>query len=157
MNNHPFDLIFVAFFPKFNRDSYMEFQQKIILGNFSKTLYKPRLSSFKICEISPYFLQFYSGFELCRKIPKKFTQVLSHVVCMLLRRNVHKQVTKGNTGKKIQEVFCQKTSFVHSRSGTYYALYPWVFWSETLTRYSWLCVLSFGWDLKIKFVPPDLQ
>ena len=55
---------------------------------------KPRLSSTKIFEISPYLLQFYSGFILHWKILKKFTQLLSYVVCTQLRRHVHKHITK---------------------------------------------------------------
>jgi len=61
---------------------------------FLKFCEKPRLSSSKICEISPYSLQFYSGSILCWKIAKKITQVLSCVVCILLSRHVHKKFTK---------------------------------------------------------------
>jgi len=50
---------------------------------------KPRLSSTKTCEISPYFPKFYSGFDFALK---KFTRVLSHVVCTQGRRPVHKQI-----------------------------------------------------------------
>ena len=59
---------------------------------FHKFYWKPRLSSTETCEISPYFRQFYSGSVLRRK---KFTQVLSYVVCTQVRRHVHKQITKG--------------------------------------------------------------
>jgi len=58
---------------------------------FLKFCEKPRLSSSKICEISPYFLQFYS---LSKNCVEKFTQVLSCVVCTLLRRHVHKPIIK---------------------------------------------------------------
>jgi len=34
MYTHPFDVKFVAFYPKFNPDSYVEFQEKIIPGQF---------------------------------------------------------------------------------------------------------------------------
>ena len=33
-NTHPFDLEFVAFGPKFRGDSYLEFQEKTISGEF---------------------------------------------------------------------------------------------------------------------------
>ena len=33
-NTHPFDLKFVAFCPKFSGDSYVEFQEKTISGEF---------------------------------------------------------------------------------------------------------------------------
>ena len=68
-----------------------------ILGkNYSGTIFlkfceKPRLSSSNICEISLYFLQFYSVLKNC---VEKFTQVLSCIVCTLRRTHVHKQITK---------------------------------------------------------------
>ena len=65
VNTHLFDLKFVTLCLKFSRDSYMEFQEKTISGEFSEILCKPRLSSTKTCEILSYFLQFYSGFVLC--------------------------------------------------------------------------------------------
>jgi len=34
VNTHPFDLKFVAFCPKFSRDSYVEFQEKTISREF---------------------------------------------------------------------------------------------------------------------------
>jgi len=40
------------------------FRKKLFRENFSEIFCKPRLSSTKTCGISPYFLQFYSGFVL---------------------------------------------------------------------------------------------
>ena len=37
VNTHPFDLKFVAFCPKFSGDSYVEFQEKMISGEFLRT------------------------------------------------------------------------------------------------------------------------
>jgi len=34
VNAHPFDLKFIAFCPKFSGDSYVEFQEKTISGEF---------------------------------------------------------------------------------------------------------------------------
>jgi len=91
-NTHPFDLDFVAFCPKFSRDCYAEFQEKNYFGRiFHKFYWKSRLSSTETCEISPYFQQFYSGSILRWK---KFTQVLSYVVCTQVRSHVHKHITK---------------------------------------------------------------
>jgi len=47
VNTHLFDLKFVAFCPKFNGDSYVEFQEKTISGEFFINFFKPRLSSTK--------------------------------------------------------------------------------------------------------------
>ena len=67
------------------------FRKKPFRKNFSEILCKPRLSSTETCEMPPYFLQFYYGSVLHWK---KFTQVLSYVVCTKVRRHVHKQITK---------------------------------------------------------------
>jgi len=54
---------------------------------------------------------------------KKFRQVLSYVVCTQVRRHVHKQIKKTRYGgENPGGFFFWKTSFVHSRSGNYYAL-----------------------------------
>jgi len=42
VNTHPFDLKFVTFGPKFSPDSYVEFQEKTILGNFFEILLKTK-------------------------------------------------------------------------------------------------------------------
>ena len=64
---------------------------------FEKFSCKPRLSSTKTCEISPYFLQFL----FCIRIKlKKFTKVLSYVVCTQVRRHVHKGITKRRYGEE---------------------------------------------------------
>jgi len=94
VNTHLFDVKFVTFCAKISRDSYVEFKKKLFRKNFSVNLCKSRLSLTKICEILPYFLQFYYGSILCRTILKKFTQVLSYVVCTQLSRHVHKQITQ---------------------------------------------------------------
>ena len=66
------------------------FRKKLFLGEFFSSR-KPRLSSTKTCEISPYFLQFL----LCVRIAlKKFTQGLSYVVCTQVKTHVHKRITK---------------------------------------------------------------
>jgi len=67
-------------------------RKKLFRKYFFEILWKTKvISSSKICEISPYFLQFCSVLKNC---VEKFTQVLSCVVCTLLRRHVHKQFTK---------------------------------------------------------------
>jgi len=58
---------------------------------------KPRLSSTKTYEISPYILQFL--FCVCIAL-KKFTQVLSYVVCSQVRRHVRKRITKRRHGEE---------------------------------------------------------
>jgi len=52
------------------------FRKELFWENFSEILCKPRLSSTKTCEISPYFLQFYSGSVLCWKNSHKYFHML---------------------------------------------------------------------------------
>jgi len=65
-------------------------------GIFHKFSRKPRLCP-TFGEISPYFLQFL----LCVRIAlKKFTQVLSYVVCTQVRRHINKRITKRKYGEE---------------------------------------------------------
>jgi len=72
------------------------FRNKLFRENFSEILWKPRLSSTKTCEISPYFRQFL--FWACIVL-KEFTQVLRFVGCAQVSRHVHKGITKRRYGK----------------------------------------------------------
>ena len=47
VNTHPFDLKFVAFCPKFSEDSYMEFQEKIISGEFFRNYVQTKAILYK--------------------------------------------------------------------------------------------------------------
>ena len=71
------------------------FRKKLFRENFSIILSKPRLSSTKTCEISPYFPIFVFWVRIALK---KFTLVLSYVVCTQVRRHVNKQITKKRYG-----------------------------------------------------------
>ena len=118
MNTHPFDLKFVAFCPKFSGDSCVEFQEKTISGEFFRNFVQTKTT--KTCEISALLsaILFWVRIAL-----KKSTQVLRYVVCTQVRRHVHKQITKRRyRGRKARTFGFRKTSFVHSRSGTCYAL-----------------------------------
>ena len=142
------------FCPKFSRDSSVGFLQKTILREFFINFVKTKAST-KILEISPYFLQKNSGSILRWKIPKKITQVLSYVDCTLVRRNVHKEITKWRYREEnpIRFVFENLVLFTLGLGlTTSYSL-----GLELFTRHSSLCVLSFGWDLSPKFFPQELQ
>jgi len=91
VNTHPFELKSVAFCHKFSGDSYVAFQEKTIseefLRNFVQTnviLYQNLWNFTLVSEI----------LFMLRIALKKFTQVLSYVVCTQVRRHVHKQITK---------------------------------------------------------------
>ena len=96
-NTHPFDLKFVAFCPKFSDDSYVEFQEENILGQFlrnfvqTKAIRYRNLWNFAILSA----ILFWVRISL-----KKFTQVLSYVVSTQLRRHVRKQITKRRYGEE---------------------------------------------------------
>jgi len=86
---------------------------------FHKFYWKPRRSSTDTCEISPYFRQFYSRFVLRWKNSHKYFHML--FVPRYGGTSINR-LQKKDTGMKSQYVLFRKTSFVHSRSGTYYAL-----------------------------------
>jgi len=71
--------------------------KKLFRENFSEILCKPRLSSTKTCEISPYFRQFLFWVRVALE---KFTQVLPYVVCTQVRRHVHKRITNIRYGEE---------------------------------------------------------
>jgi len=88
---------------------------------------------------------------------KKFTQVLSYVVCTQVRRHFHKKITKRRYGgeKPVRFAFGRSGLFTGGlRLTTPYSLNVLV---EICTRRSSLCLLSFGWDLSPRFVPQDRQ
>ena len=97
VNTHPFDLKFVAFCPKFSGDSWVEFQEKTILGEFfinfvqTKAILYRNLWNFGLI---------YATSLWVRIALKKFTQVLSYVVGTQVRRHVPKQIIKSKYAKE---------------------------------------------------------
>jgi len=67
----------------------VEFREKTIPVEFFRNFVQTKVITYQ--NFSPYFLQFL--FSICIAL-KKFTQVLSYVVCTQVRRHVHKQITK---------------------------------------------------------------
>jgi len=51
VNTHPFDLKFVAFCPKFSGDSWVEFQEKNIPGEFLENFVQTKAISTETSEI----------------------------------------------------------------------------------------------------------
>jgi len=143
-NTHPFDLKFVAFCPKFSGDSYVEFQEKSISGEFfwnfgqTKAILYRNLWNFSLLSEILFWV---------RIALKKFKQVLSYVVCTRVRRHVHKKNHKKKIRGRKARTFCfRKTSFVHPRSGTYYALlFGFTVWNfyQTFFTVSTECWLRF--------------
>ena len=153
MNTHPFDLKPVAFCPKFSGDSWVEFQEKTIPGEFfrnfvqTKAIYRNLWNSGLISGISFWV----------RIVLKKFTQVLSYVVCTQVRRHVHQQITKRRYGVEKPRLLFSENQFCSLSVWDLLRLTPWVLCSEIFTRHSSLCLLSFGWDLSPRLVPQDWQ
>ena len=105
------------------------FMKKLFWENFSEILCKPRLSSTKTCEISPYFRKFLFSVHIALK---KFTQVLPYALFSQVRRHVHKRIPKRkykleNSGRFLFE----KPVF---SVWDLLRITPWVFWSESFTR-----------------------
>jgi len=86
----------------------MEFQEKIVSGAFfrnfvqTKAILYQNLRNFTLLSAILFWV---------RIALKKFTQVLSDIVCTQVRRHVHKQITKKDMGKKIQDVLFSENLF----------------------------------------------
>jgi len=97
VSTHPFDLKFIAFRPKFNGDFFLNFQHKTISGEFFRNFVQTKdilyQNLWNLPLISAIFFR-------VRIALKKFTQVLSYVVCTQVRRHVHKQITKRRYGEE---------------------------------------------------------
>ena len=72
------------------------FRKKLFRENFSEILYKPRLPLPKLVK----FHHSFCNFILVRIALKKFTQLLSYIVCTYVRRQFHKQITKRRCGEE---------------------------------------------------------
>jgi len=141
VNTHPFDLQFVVFCSKFSRDSYVEFQEKTISGEFFRNLAQTKaiiyqnLWNFALLSAILFWV---------RITLKKFKRVPSYVVCTQVRRHVHKISQKEDTGKKSQDVLFSENQVISLSVWDLLRLTAWVFWSENFTRRSSLFLLSFG-------------
>jgi len=76
---------------KFSLDSYTEFQEKTIAGEFLWNFVQTKAILYQNLWNIAYFLQFLLWVRIALK---KFTQVLPYVVCTQVRRTVHKTITK---------------------------------------------------------------
>jgi len=96
-NTHPFDLKFVPFCPKFSGDSYVDFQEKPISGEFfrnfvqTKAILYQNLWNFALLSAILFWV---------RIALKKFTQALSYVVCTQVRRHVHRKIPERRYGEE---------------------------------------------------------
>ena len=69
MNTHPFDLKSVAFCAKFSRGSYVEFQEKSILGQFfTNSVQNQGYPLPKVVKFFPTFCNFFLGPYCAEKI-----------------------------------------------------------------------------------------
>jgi len=155
VNTHPFDLKFVAFCPKFSGDSWVEFQEKTIPGEFFRNFVQnqgyplPKLVKFR-----PNFYNFIMGPYCVEKNSHKHFRML---FAPRQGGTSINELQKEDTGKKIQDVLFPENRFCSLSVWDLLRLTPWVFWSEIFTRHSSLCLLSFGWGLSPRFVPQDWQ
>ena len=110
MNTHPFDLKFLVFCPKFSGDSYLEFREKTISGEFFRNFVKTKAILYRNLWNFVLLSAILFWFRIALK---KLTQVLSYVVCTQVRRQVHRQITKRRYGEEKPErfVFGKPVSF----------------------------------------------
>jgi len=130
------------------------FRKKLFRDNFSEILCKPRPSSTKTCEISPYFLQFYSGSVLRWKNSHKYFHML--FAPRWGGTSINKS-QKVDTGKKSQDVLFSENQFCSVSVWDLPGPTPWIFWSDILTTRLSVCLLSLGRDLSTRFFPQDWQ
>ena len=155
VNTHPFDLKFVAFCPKFSGDSWVEFQEKTIPGEFFRNFVQnqgyhlPKLVKFR-----PNFYNFIMGPYCVEKNSHKHFRML---FAPRQGGTSINELQKEDTGKKIQDVLFPENRFCSLSVWDLLRLTPSVFWYEIFTRHSSLCQLSFGWGLSPRFVPQDWQ
>jgi len=97
VTTHPFDLKFVEFCPKFSGDSYVEFREKTISGEFFRNFMQTKAILYRNLWNSA--LIYAISFRV-RIAQKKFTQVLYYVVCTEVMRHVHKQITERRYGEE---------------------------------------------------------
>jgi len=142
VNTHTFDLKFVAFCPKFNGDSWVEFQEKTIPGEFFRNFVQkkgyplPELVKFR-----PNFCNYTLGPYCAEKNSHKHFRMF----CALRQGGTSiNESQKEDTGKKSQDVLFLENLFCSFSVWDLLRLTPWVFWSEIFTRHSSLCLLSFG-------------
>ena len=91
VNTHPFDLKFVAFYPEFSGDPYVEFQEKTISGEYFRNFCVNQGYHYR--NLWHFALLSAIFFYVCIML-KKFTQVLSYVVWIHVRRHFPKRITK---------------------------------------------------------------
>jgi len=155
VHTHPFDLKSVAFCPKFNGDSWVEFQEKNYSGRiFLKFCANQGYPLPKLVKFRPNFCNFILGPYCAEKNSHK------HLRMLFAPRQGGRSINesqKEDTGKKSQDVLFSENRFCSLSVWDLLRLTPWVFWSEIFTRHSSLCLLSFGWGLSTRFVPQDWQ
>jgi len=120
VNIHPFDLKPIAFGLKFNGDSWVEFMEKTISGElFRKFCANQGNLLSKLVKFWPKFCNFIPGPYHTEKNSHKYFHMLFASDKEASRYRHHKKKIRGRKARP----FCfRKTSLVHSRSGTYYAL-----------------------------------
>ena len=120
MNTHPFDLKFVAFCRKLSQDSYVEFQEKKISGEFLRNFIQNKGYSLpKIVKFRPTFCNFILGPYCVEKI-----HTTTFICCFHPGKEARLQTNHKNKIRwRKARTFCfRKTSFFPSHFGTYYAL-----------------------------------
>jgi len=102
VNTHPFNLKFVAFFPKFSGDSWVEFQEKTIPGEFFRNFVQTRAILYQKCENRFCSL---SVWDLLRLTPwvffQKFLPEIRHCVYWVLA-----EIWASDSSHKIGNKFC---------------------------------------------------
>jgi len=153
VNTHPFWNL-SRFAPNSIEILTWNFVKKLFRENFSEILLKNKAILYRN---SWNFALLFEILFWVHIALKRFAQVVSYVVWPRLGGTSINKSQKEDTGKKSQDVLFSENQFFSLSVWDLLRLTPWVFRSQIFTRHSSLCLLSFGWDLRPKFVPQDLQ
>ena len=154
VNTHPFDLKFVEFCPKLYADSYVDFQENTISGQFFRNFVQTKVIIYQ--NLWNFALLSAILFRV-RIALKKFTQVLSYVFYTQVRRHVPNKITKKKYGEKSQDVLFSENQFCSVSFWDLPRLTPRVFLYKIFTRRSSLSLLSLGCDLSTRLFPQEWQ
>jgi len=119
VNTHSFNLKFFAFCPKFSWDSYVKFQEKTISGEFFRIFVQTKAILQKLWNFALlYAILFWIRITLTKIHTSTF------ICCSGPGKEARPKINhkKKIRGRKTRTFCFRKTSFVHSWSGTYYAL-----------------------------------
>jgi len=120
VNTQPFDLKFVAFCPKFSGDSWVEFQERTIPGEYFRIFVQNQ--GYPLPKLVKFWLNFCNFILGLYGAEKNLHKQFRMLFAPRQGGTSIKESQKEETGRKARTFCFRKTGVVHSRSWTYYAI-----------------------------------